>query len=462
MEVLDLKISGGTLYSPKGPERADIGVRNGKIVVIGAPGELPAAREEIDAKEKVVLPGVIDLHTHLREPGFEHKEDFISATKAAAAGGITVVVGMVNIKPTPNTAQRFRDLKALMKPKICIDAAHWAGPPLNLNELPEILDAGAVGVKVFQIKDTKRGYPHMPEIGISSDGHLMEIFSAVAKSKALVAVHPHNQEMMDHIEQKYFWDQGKNGPLDYARAPRMFDYYTIDSAIHDLLLMNEITGARLLVLHVNSKRSIQWIREAKAKGHDVYGEVNPRAVRFTWADYEKWGPYALGRWTPEEEHPHIWKGLNDGTLDVIGTDHAPHTREEKEPGWKDMWKAAGGAPELEHCLPMLLDKVNNGTTTLETLVKVFCENPARLLGFFPHKGVLRIGADADLVVCDMNLKKTVTSERIYSKCGWTSYEGKTYKGWPIATISRGRIAMKDGEVLCQPGDGRVLERGYAG
>jgi dihydroorotase len=462
MRELDLKISGGTLYSSKGPQKADIGVKNEKIVAIAAQGELPAAQKEIDAGGKIVIPGMIDLHTHFREPGYEHKEDFTTGTRAAAAGGITLCVGMTNVKPTPNTAQRFRELKQLMKQKICIDAAHWCGPPLNLDELPEVLAEGPIGVKVFQIKDTKRGYPHMPEIGISNDGHLLEIFLAVARCKALMAVHPHNQELMDHIERKYFWEQGKTGPLDYAKAPRMFDYLTVDSAIHDLLLMNEVTGARLLVLHVNSKRAIQWIREAKAQGRDVYGEVNPRAVRLTWADHEKWGPYALGRWTPEEEHPHIWRGINDGTLDIIGTDHAPHTRDEKEIGWTDMWKAAGGSPELEHSLPMLLDKANNGLTTIETLVRVCCENPAQLAGFYPHKGALQIGSDADLVVCDMNLKKTITSDRLYTKCGWTNYEGATLRGWPVMTISRGRIVMKDGEVLAKPGDGRFLERGYAG
>jgi dihydroorotase len=460
MEPLDLKITGGTLYTSKGPEEADIGVRGERIVAIGMPGELPRAQEELDARGKAVIPGMIDLHTHFREPGYEHKEDFTTATKAAAAGGITLCVGMTNVKPTPNTAQRYRELKELMKPKICVDAAHWCGPPLDLKELPDILDAGAFGVKVFQIKDTQRGYPHMPEIGISDDGHLLEIFRAVAEAKTVVGVHPHNQELMDHIERTYFLGKGKTGPLDYARAPRMFDYLVVNSASHDLLMMNEVTGARLLILHVNSKKVIQWIREAKAEGREVYGEVNPRAVRFAWMDHEKWGPYALGRWTPEEEHPFIWEGLNDGTLDIIGTDHAPHTREEKEIGWTDMWKAAGGTPEIEHCLSMLLDNVNHGKTTLETLVRICCENPAMILGFYPRKGSIQVGSDADLVLCDMNLQKTITNEGLYTKCGWTSYEGKTHKGWPVVTLVRGRIAMKDGKVLAKPGDGKFLDRSY--
>ncbi len=460
MDALDFKVIGGTIYTPSGPVGGDIGVRNERIVAIANPGELPDAREEYDARNKVVLPGIVDTHTHFREPGYEHKEDFIAATKAAAAGGVTLCVGMTNIKPTPNTAERYRQLIDLMRPKICVDAAHWCGPPLNLKELPSILDAGAFGVKVFQIKDTKRGYPHMPEIGISDDGHLLEIFKAVAEAGTIVAVHPHNQELMSHIERKYFWEKGLTGPLDYAKAGRMFNYITIESATHDLLLMNEVTGARVLILHVNSKRVINWIRTAKREGREVMGELNPRSVRLTWADHEKWGPYALGRWTPEEEHPYIWEGLNDGTLDIIGTDHAPHTREEKEIGWKDMWKAAGGAPELEHFLPMLLDHVNREVTTLDTLVRVCCENPAKVLGFYPRKGAIQIGSDADLTVCDMNVQKTITSDGLYTKCGWTSYEGKTYKGFPVATILRGKIIMRDGKVLAEPGTGKVLDKNY--
>ena len=460
MESLDLNVVGGTVFTPSGPLKADIGVREGRIAVIAGPGELPAAREELDVSQRVVLPGFIDSHVHFREPGYEHKEDFTTATQAAAAGGVTLCVGMTNIKPTPNTAERYRELIESMGSKICVDAAHWCGPPLDLNELPSILDAGAPGVKVFQIKDTKRGYPHMPEIGISSDGHLLEIFKAVAEAGTVVLVHPHNQELMDHIERTYFWEKGKLGPLEYAKAPRMFDYLTIDSATHDLLLMSEVTGAKLHVLHVNSKKSIKWIREYKASGIPVTGEVNPRAVRFTWADHERLGPLALGRWTPEEEHPHIWQGLNEGTLDTIGTDHAPHTLEEKEIGWQDMWKAAGGAPEVQECLPMLLDKANSGFTTLETIARICAENPAKLLGFYPRKGAIRIGSDADLTVCDMNLKQTVTKDMLYSKCKWSNYEGKTLQGWPVATLVRGRIVMQDGKVLGKPGDGIVLKRGY--
>ncbi|MFC1534008.1 dihydroorotase family protein [Thermodesulfobacteriota bacterium] len=458
--ILDFKVVGGTVFTPSGPVEGDIGIRKECIVAIANPGELPDAREEYNARGKVVLPGIIDIHTHFREPGYEHKEDITTATQAAAAGGVTVCAGMTNIKPTPNTAERYRELLDLMRGKICVDAAHWCGPPLDLQELPSILEAGAIGVKVFQIKDTQRGYPHMPEIGISDDGHLLEIFKAVAEAKTMVAVHPHNQELMDHIERTYFLGKGKTGPLDYARAPRMFDYLVVNMATHNLLMMNEVTGAKLLILHVNSKKVIQWIREAKSQGREVYGEVNPRAVRLTSQDYERWGPYALGRWTPEEEHPHIWEGLNDGTLDIIGTDHAPHTREEKEIGWTNMWKAAGGAPELEHFLPMLLDHVNKGVTTLKTLVRVCCENPAKMLGYYPRKGAIQIGSDADLTICDMNLQKTITSEGLYTKCGWTNYEGKTYKGFPVVTILRGQVVMRDRKVFAGPGTGKVLKGNY--
>ncbi len=146
---------------------------------------------------------------------------------------------------------------------------------------------------------------------------------------------------------------------------------------------------------------------------------------------------------------------------MLGSDHAPHTREEKEIGWTDMWACNGGAPEIEHCYPMLLDAVNSGKLTLERMVKICCENPAKLLGAFPRKGAIRVGADADFAVCDMNLRQTITEDRIYSKCGWSSYAGNTYTGFPVMTVVRGRVAMRDGEVLAGPGDGKVILRDYA-
>jgi len=455
MEKMDLAVKGGHVWTPGGLVQTDIAVHQGKIAALGT---LPASLESdrvIDAKDKVVIPGLIDTHTHHREPGFTHKEDITTATQAAAAGGVTLSVGMPNVNPPTTTLERYHEVIEISRKKAVVDFNHNPSGTVP-SEIPRLAQAGCLAFKVFMVKDTGRDYPHMPGLGLHHHGELFRSFEAVAKTGLPLMVHPHDQDLMDVIEQRY-WQREDRSPQAYAKAYRDFDGIIWDTAIATLIRFQKATGARLHILHMSTPGGLEMVRRAKDEGRPVSCEVNPWALFLaTWENVEKLGPYCLGFWVPEEHAEALWEGIKDGTIDVVGTDHAPHTREEKEIGWKDMWKSPGGEPQIQDYLRLFLTAVNQRKLTLDQLVRITSYNPARIFGVYPRKGVIQPGSDADLVVVDMNREETITNETTYTRVGWTPYHGRRVKGVPIYTVVRGKVVMENGKVVGKPGDGEFV------
>ncbi|MCR4427607.1 MAG: dihydroorotase family protein [Firmicutes bacterium] len=247
MGQYDLLIKGGRVYTGGKLVDCDVAVQDGKIAALVRRGEPLESRQTMDATGLLVLPGAIDTHAHFREPGFTHKEDIETGTKAAAVGGVTLAVDMPNVRPTINSVERFIEHRELAATKAVVDFCHWAGPPQNLDEIKDLLDVGALGIKVFMWKDTKRDYPHMPELGITDLGHLFDIFSACAKYGAICGVHPHTQDLLHHIEKKYFWEKGLTDPQAYAKALRYGDSMNYDIAIATLIFLARADQVRFLV-----------------------------------------------------------------------------------------------------------------------------------------------------------------------------------------------------------------------
>ncbi|MFB3062325.1 MAG: dihydroorotase family protein, partial [Candidatus Binatia bacterium] len=266
----------------------------------------------------------------------------------------------------------------------------------------------------------------------------------------------HDQDLMDVIEQRY-WLREDRSPQAYAKAYREFDGIIWDTAIATILRFQKATGVKLHILHMSTPGGLEMVRRAKEEGRSVSCEVNPWALFLgSWENVERIGPYCLGFWVPEEHVEALWEGIHDGTVDLVGTDHAPHTREEKEIGWTDMWRSPGGEPQIQDYLRLFLTEVNRGRLTLDEVVRLTSYNPARRFGVYPRKGVIQVGSDADLVIVDMTKEETIQNKTTYTKVGWTPYDGQKVKGVPIATIVRGKVVMENGNVIGKPGDGEFV------
>jgi len=457
MEKLDLVIKGGEIWTPGGFVAADIAIHQGRVAALGRPPAFPESfGAAIDARDKVVIPGLIDTHTHHREPGFTHKEDITTATQAAAAGGVTLSVGMPNVNPPTTTLERYRRVIEISKKKAVVDFNHNPSGTVP-EEIPGLAEAGCLAFKIFMVKDTGRDYPHMPGIGISHHGHLFRCFEAVAQTGRPLMVHPHDQDLMDVIEQRY-WQRGDRSPEAYAKAYRDFDGIIWDTAIATLLRFQRATGTRLHILHMSTPGGVEMVRRAKEEGRAVTCEINPWALFLgnSWENIKRLGPYCLGFWVPEAHAEKLWQAIADGTIDLVGSDHAPHTREEKEVGWKNMWEAPGGEPQVQDYLRLFLSAVHEGKISLDQVVRLTSYNPARIFGLYPRKGVIQVGSDADITIVDMKREETIANEAAYTKVGWTPYHDRRVRGVPVYTLVRGRLVMKEGKVVGRPGEGEFI------
>lgn len=449
----DLVIRGGTLVTPEGQRRADIAIDGERIARIVDAGTSLEAVREIDAVGKHVIPGAIDVHSHHREPGYTHKEDIISATSACAAGGVTTSFAMPNVSPPPNTVENLDAMLALYEQKAVVD---W-----NINaagtvpeEIAGLASRGIAAFKVFMVVDTGRAYPHMPGIGVHDHGKLLEIFEKVGETGIPLMVHPHDQALMTHIEEG-FWARGERDAQAYAKAYAAYDGIIWDTAAALLLRLQKATGTRLHLLHTQTEGVVTQLRAAKDAGQAVSAELNPWALFLgnDWSNIERLGSYALSYWVPEKNVEPLWAALRDGTIDLISTDHAPHTREEKEPGWTDGWKAHTGTPSAQFYVPLFLDAAVRGLISLERLVELLAAAPARTFGLV-DKGRLAVGAHADIAIVDLEREFEIRDEDVLSKIGHTPYAGRRVRGAVTSTLVRGREVYRDGAVVGDPGWGR--------
>ena len=450
---VDLVVRGGTVVSPAGRSPRDIAVRDGRIAALVDPGEPLEADRVINATGLHVLPGVIDVHSHHREPGFTHKDDIVTSTAQCAAGGVTTSFAMPNVDPPPNTAERLDAMIELYEARSIVDwNINAAGTVVE--EIPRLAERGIAAFKIFMVVDTGRSYPHMPGIGVHDHGELLGLFEAVGETGLPLMVHPHDQALMHHIEQG-FWDRGERDALAYAKAYAAHDGIIWDVAASVLLRLQRATGTQLHLLHTQTIGVIEQLRAAKARGQRVTAELNPWAVLLgnDWATIERLGSYALSYWVPDVNTEPLWEALRDGTIDLISTDHAPHTREEKDPGWVDGWKAHTGTPSAQFYVPMFLDAARSGRLTLERVVELTSAAPARIFGL-EAKGRIEVGADADLAIVDLDGVLEITDDIVLSKIGWTPYAGRTVRGTVETTVVRGEVVYADGNVIGRPGFGR--------
>ena len=459
---MDSLIKNGLLITSKNRVPASIGIKDGLIAAIYEPGEEPEATEVIDAEGLAIIPGAIDMHSHHREgseTGFEYKDTIHTSTQQCAAGGVTTSIAMPNVTPPPNSLDLLEKQFAIYESDAIVDWNFNPAPTID-EEIPRLAEQGIAAFKIFMVVDTGRSYPHMPGIGVHDHGRLLEIMQHCAKVNVPLMIHPHDQALMDVIE-KGFWERQERDALAYAKAYAAHDGVIWETAIATILRLQRAADCHLHILHTQTSGSVDLIRQAKAAGQRVTCEINPWALFLgcDWSTIERLGSYALSYWVPEKNLPGLWEGLGDGTIDIVATDHAPHTREEKEIGWRDGWKAHTGTPSTQFYISMLLTAALEGKISLERAVDAISTNPARIFGI-QHKGDVVPGNHADLVLVDLENEYDVKDEDVLSLTGWTPYAGRRLRGKTVRTLVRGRTVYKDGEVVGEKGWGKQAVARY--
>ena len=447
------RIHGGDVYVGGQLVRADVLIDEGRIVGLVDGASTAEAAETIDATDRLVLPGIIDTHAHTREPGYTHKEDFLSASRAGAAGGVTTMIDMPNVEPPTDTVETYLEKREQADRTSIIDFGHWVAGT-NLDEIPKLAEAGATGYKIFQVSGA---YPHDPRLALNDEAALLKAMRAVEKTGLPLHIHPFNQSLFEELSEEAF-AAGK--PANWYTFGEV---YTTDAiwhtAVNTLINLQRLTGVRLNLVHTHSAGSLRLIRAAKADGQRVTASIDPKYYHLTREDLLRLkGRACPGGFITEdaERMAEIWRSLNDGNLDSIDADHAPHTLEELEQMEDDAWHSAMGSPQYDWQYTITLTDVNNGKLSLRRAVELLAEAPARLLGIYPNKGALLPGSDADLVLVDMNSELTLSDDGLYTKVGWTPYLGWQVKGYVELTMLRGMVIARDRQIVGTPGFGQYI------
>ncbi len=433
-QSFDLILSGGTLVNQDGEGRRDVGVRDGRIAEIGDLSRASAA-ETIDCTGLHILPGVVDTQVHFREPGLSHKEDLESGSRSAVMGGVTAVFEMPNTNPLTAGAAELADKVARGTGRMHCDFAFWVGGTHeNAKDLAELERLpGAAGVKVFMGSSTG-------SLLIADDAGIAEVLS---HARRRVAFHSEDEERLN--ERKSLRVEG-----DPASHPVWRDVETALRSTRRLLAIAREKRALIHVLHVTTAEEIELLAEHKDMASV---EVTPNHLVLDAEAYGRIG--ALAQMNPpvrEARHRDaLWEGLRQGVVDVIGSDHAPHTLEEKAQPYP---KSPSGMTGVQTLVPLLLDAVNAGKLTLSRFVDLTSAGPLRVFGM-AGKGRVAKGYDADLTIVDLKRRETIRNDWIASRVGWTPFDGMTVTGWPVGTFVRGAKVMWEDELVA-PATGRPV------
>lgn len=429
-ESLDLLIRGGLCATPAGLVAADIGVRAGRIVGLGALSGT-AAREIYEARGLHVLPGVIDTHVHFREPGHLEKEDMETGSTAALLGGVTAIFEMPNTNPPTTTRARIEDKLARAAQRMHCDHAFYVGASNeNIGALSELERLpGVAGVKAF--------------LGSSTGTLLLDrdeaISNALRSGRRRMAVHSEDEARLK--ERSKFAMPG-----DPRTHPVWRDAETARRSTERVLKLAGAAGRRLHILHASTADELPLLAEAR----DI-ATVEAAVPHLTLSApecYERLGTYSqMNPPIRDERHRDVlWQAIAQGLIDVVGSDHAPHTRADKDGLYP---QTPSGLPGVQTLVTIMLDHVNAGRLTLERLVELTSAGPARVFGI-AGKGRIARGYDADFTIADLKAKRRIENRWIASRCGWTPYDGMETVGWPVATILRGSIVMRDGALQGTP------------
>ena len=423
-----LIIKNGSCYIDGKLIKTDIGLSDNKIKKIGKI-ELNSSKV-YDATDKVVLPGIIDTQVHFREPGSTDAEDLESGSRAAVLGGVTSLFEMPNTNPPTSNLVEFDKKLVAAKNRMHSNYAFYFGAtPDNTEQLAKLKDVeGCCGVKLF---------------AGSSTGNLLvdkeaDIEKVISSSDRIVSIHSEDEDIIK-LRKKFI----KKG--DVHSHPEWRNVECAMSSTRRVVKIAERYNKKIHVLHITTKEEVDFLAMHKK---NVTFETTPQHLTLYAPDcYEKLGSYA--QMNPplrtKEHYDRLWVAIKNNVVDVLGSDHAPHLKENKD---KEYPNSPSGMPGVQTIFPVMLNHVNNGKLTLQQLINLMCENPCKIFGI-KNKGFIKEGFDADLTIADMNKEVIIKNEMIASKCGWTPFNNYKVKGFPVGTIVNGNLVMSDGKVIIE-------------
>ena len=449
----DLVIAGGEIVSTSGRMRADLGIRGERIAAVG---QGLSGRERIDAAGKLVLPGAIDVHTHFQLPfcGTVSADDFANGSKAAALGGVTTFIDFaIQARPQPVTAA-VEARRAEADPKVCVDyglhAALTEWNAARASEVRELIRTGVPTFKMFMIYRSQ-GWQ-------ANDADLYAALREVGRHGGMVGVHAENDDLITLL-QREAEEQGLTGAYAHALTrPAVTEYEAVARAIN----LAAAAEGRLYIVHLSTGAGLERVEDGILRGVDVHAETCPQYLLLDDELFKRADGHHFATCPPirkPADSARLWEGLTGGALEIVATDTCTFDSRQKAMWGGDYRKIPMGLPGIELLLPLMYTAgVGQGRLTLEHMVELLCENPARLFGMWPRKGVLQAGSDADVVLFDPALRVTVDHRQLATNCDYSPYDGFEAEGWPVTTLVRGRPVVRDRRFVGVPGQGRFIAR----
>jgi dihydroorotase len=418
----------------------------GKIFKIGKETQMPSADQKTNLKNLLILPGLIDEHVHLRDEGKAYKEDFGTGTAAAAAGGFTTVLDMPNNEPVTMSSDVLRNRMWIASRKILVNVGFYSEFPKKTSEINEIVAEGAVGFKLFM-------GCQIGGLNIDDDETLLEAFKEVAKFNLPLAVHAEDKTLLTSNEAKL--KRAKKSSLAAFQVAHSEEVEL--KAVERLLKISASTDIHLHFCHISTEKSLNSIVEFKKSGRKVTCEVTPNHLLLSTAEVERYGQMLI--MAPplrnKDQIEALWKGLEAGSVDALGSDHAPHALSEKSAG--SVWDVKVGVPGLETTLPLMLTQVRENRLSLAQVIQLLVEKPAEIYGLDSY-GRLEQGKNADLTVVDFNHKFKIDASKFKSKAKYSPYDGWEVVGKPVKTFVNGLLVFDEGEIVAKVGNGTIVRR----
>jgi len=449
---MDLLFKNGVVVNSNGRYQGDVAVKDGKIVAVGANLEPQAGTDVVDASGLLVLPGAIDVHTHMEMPfgGTVSADDYMTGTRAAACGGATMIIDFVIQGTGEGLLDAIKRRDVLADPKACVDYGFHVAITDLTDDILEEMDASVkMGVSSFKVFMTY-------SFGIT-DGVFFKVLRRSKDIGALVMVHAENHDVLEILKAEYIAAGKTSAWYHYLSRP---EFVEAEADIRAIELAKSV-GAPLYIVHLACEGGVKAVEAARLEGHPIFAETCPPYLNFNSEVYKRPDGRNFVCSPPiknQESQDALWLGIANGNISTVATDHCPFQQTEKDWGKDDFTMIPNGVMGTENFYPYLLSEANKGRITFERAVELCSTNPSKLFGIAPAKGQIIPGADADIVLYDPTKKFTISQKNMHSTIDHTIWEGTELEGYPVRTYSRGKLVYKDGDFVGEAGHGKFVKR----